>query len=96
MRKRVDVSQQDMLQLREHGLSNVEIADQLEISVATVYRYIGGSGRRSNTRHTTRTVEVTNKFLFKGHCGGCINVGPGCINCVRNKFLTDNYGEGLK
>lgn len=88
--RRVDVSIEDMLRLRRAGYSNIQIADQLEVSPQTVYNYIGPTKQR-------RVVGVQceeNKFLFRGHCDGCVNIGPGCGNCVRNKFLADNYKEG--
>lgn len=44
MAKRVGVSKSEMLHMREQGLSNRDIADCLEISYATVLRYIGAQG----------------------------------------------------
>ena len=40
-KKELGVTRSEMLQMREQGLSNRDIAKCLEISVATVYRYIG-------------------------------------------------------
>lgn len=41
MAKRIGVSKSEMLHMREQGLSNKDIANLLEISYATVLRYIG-------------------------------------------------------
>ena len=44
MAKKIGISKSEMLQMREQGLSNKDIANLLEISVATVFRYIGPQG----------------------------------------------------
>lgn len=43
MYKRIDseVSQQEMMRLREEGLTNKQIADRLDLCTRTVVRYIG-------------------------------------------------------
>ena len=46
MARKIGVSKSEMLRLREQGLSNTDIANVLEISKATVFRYIGGQGGR--------------------------------------------------
>ncbi len=46
MAKKIEVSRSEMLHMREQGLSNKDIANVLEISVATVFRYIGPQGGR--------------------------------------------------
>lgn len=46
MSKRIGVSASEMLQMREQGLSNKDIAALLEISPVTVLRYIGPQGGR--------------------------------------------------
>ena len=46
MAKRIGVSRSEMLHMREQGLSNRDIADCLDISYATVVRYIGPQGGR--------------------------------------------------
>ena len=45
MARKIGVSTSEMLQLREQGLSNRDIANVLEISYPTVCRYIGEQGR---------------------------------------------------
>lgn len=44
MRRKLDVTASDMLALREQGLSNHDISASLDISIATVRRYIGKQG----------------------------------------------------
>lgn len=44
MSKKVGISKSEMLQMREQGMSNRDIANVLEISKATVFRYIGPQG----------------------------------------------------
>ena len=44
MARKLGVSKNEMLQLREQGYSNKDIANLLEIHYATVHRYIGAQG----------------------------------------------------
>ncbi len=44
MKKRLELSVAEMMQLRNDGYSNKDIARILDISVATVYNYIGKQG----------------------------------------------------
>lgn len=44
--KKLGISKSEMLQLREQGLSNRDIAKVLDIHFATVYKYIGPQGER--------------------------------------------------
>lgn len=44
MARKIDITRSEMLELRKQGLSNNDIANVLEISRPTVYRYIGGQG----------------------------------------------------
>lgn len=46
MKRRIDISAEEMLAMREDGMSNHDIAASLDISVVTVRRYIGKQGRR--------------------------------------------------
>lgn len=46
MPKRIGISKNEMMELRKQGLSNKDIANVLEISLATVCRYIGPQGGR--------------------------------------------------
>lgn len=43
MRRKLDVTASEMLELRRQGYDNKQIAEQLEVSYATVWRYIGKS-----------------------------------------------------
>lgn len=49
MARKLGVSKSEMLQMREQGLSNRDIARILEIHRATVYNYIGKQGVRMDT-----------------------------------------------
>lgn len=44
MRKKCDVTASEMLEMRNQGLSNKDIANCLDISYATVLKYIGKQG----------------------------------------------------
>ena len=44
--KKLEVSASEMMELRRQGLSNADIAAVLDISVPTVFKYIGKQGRR--------------------------------------------------
>lgn len=44
MARKIGITRGEMLELRKQGLSNADIANVLEISKATVFRYIGGQG----------------------------------------------------
>lgn len=46
MAKKIGVTKSEMLQMREQGLSNKDIAKCLDINLATVYTYIGKQGGR--------------------------------------------------
>lgn len=46
MARKIGVTKSEMLQMREQGLSNKDIAKCLDIHVATVYAYIGKQGGR--------------------------------------------------
>lgn len=44
MRRKIYVTASEMLELREQGLSNHDIAKSLDVSINTVRRYIGSQG----------------------------------------------------
>lgn len=44
--KKVEVSASEMMEMRNEGLSNADIAELLDVSVMTVRKYIGNQGRR--------------------------------------------------
>ena len=45
-KKKLGVSTSELLQMREQGLSNRDIANLLEVHIATVYNHIGPQGGR--------------------------------------------------
>ena len=47
MRRKIDVSASEMMELRREGLSNKDVAEVLDISVQTVRKYIGNQGCRT-------------------------------------------------
>ena len=44
MKKKLEVTPAEMLELRAQGMSNHDIAKSLDVDTATVYRYIGKQG----------------------------------------------------
>ena len=46
MKKKLEVTPAEMLELRAQGMSNHDIAKSLDISMSAVYRYIGSQGVR--------------------------------------------------
>ena len=46
MKTKLEVTPAEMLELRAQGMSNHDIAKSLDISMNTVYRYIGSQGGR--------------------------------------------------
>ena len=50
MAKKLEVGVSEMLELREQGFSNREIAEMLDISYPTVHTYIGKQGYKSSHR----------------------------------------------
>lgn len=70
MYRKIDITPAEMLIMREDGMSNRDIANVLDISVATVRKYIGNQGgrmdsfeafkekRREVEEHTSLKVEV--------------------------------------
>lgn len=46
MRRKLELSPAEMMELRNQGMSNHDIAKALEIDITTVYKYIGKQGGR--------------------------------------------------
>ena len=46
MKKKLEVTPAEMLELRAQGMSNHDIAKSLDISMSAVYKYIGSQGGR--------------------------------------------------
>lgn len=55
-----DVSMAELHQLREEGMTNREIAEHLDVSVATIYRYLGKQPKKkgSTTMKNTHSMYV--------------------------------------
>ena len=58
MSKRIGVTASEMLQMREQGLINHDIAKSLDISYPTVVRYIGKQGKRMESLEAFRDTPV--------------------------------------
>lgn len=64
MRRKLDVTYDDMIQLRAKGYSNKDIANMLEISVPTVRRYIGNQGcHMESVTRTPDRCEITKPLV---------------------------------
>ena len=50
MRRKINVTASEMMELRKQGMSNYDIAKSLDISCATVRRYIGTQGGKKMER----------------------------------------------
>ena len=50
-----DVSMAELHQLREDGMTNREIAEHLDVSYATIYRYLGKQPKKGNTMKNTHS-----------------------------------------
>lgn len=72
-----EISVQELLELREEGYSNREIADLTEISYSTVCKYIG----RGNTRKP-RFCKATEPVKTEG-----MPQGAGILPCGEDKFF---------
>lgn len=62
-----DVSMAELHQLREEGMTNREIAEHLDVSVATIYRYLGKQPKKGSTtmKNTHSTYTDTQDDLAK-------------------------------
>ena len=66
MAKKVGVTRNEMLELRKQGLSNRDIANVLEISNATVLRYIGPQGGRMSNLAAFEDAKPTKMAIPQG------------------------------
>lgn len=55
MKPKLELSVSEMMQLRKDGYSNKDIANILDISLPTVYRYIGKQNRHMESMATSTT-----------------------------------------
>lgn len=73
MRKPLEITVSDMRELRNQGYSNKDIARMLDISLPTVYRYIGGqkcrmqsviaTPKESDPPHQTPQITVVSRVV---------------------------------
>lgn len=62
-----DVSIQELLRMREDGMSNAEIAEQLDVHVSTIYNYIGKQPAGMRRPHPSkRSVDVLPPAILFG------------------------------
>lgn len=101
----LDVSVQEMLRLRDEGMSNKQIAGQLDVHYRTVLKYIGKEPRESkNERGAVGNAMVkalNDKYNQEAKrsikiCNRCSNCGVACSVCIRNPFLKDYFSNNKK
>ena len=103
-----DISYSELRTMREEGMSVKEIALQLDVSVSTVYRYLGGiKGIQTPKRVKEKEVGYVGKAMIKALndkynqeakrsikiCNSCSNCGVACSVCIRNPFLKDYFSN---
>lgn len=98
----LDVSVQEMLRLRDEGMSNKQIAGQLDVHYRTVLKYIGKEPREpKNERGAVGKAMVkalNDKYNQEAKrsiktCNSCSNCGVACSVCIRNPFLKDYFSN---
>ena len=102
-----DVSTSEMLRLREEGMSNRQIAAQLDVHYNTVLKYIGKEPRNPRTSVVKNERGAVGKAMVKAFndrynqgakrsiktCNSCSNCGVACSVCIRNPFLKDYFSN---
>lgn len=102
-----DVSTSEMLRLREEGMSNRQIAAQLDVHYNTVLKYIGKEPRNPRTSVVKNERGAVGKAMVKAlndrynqeakrsikTCNSCSNCGVACSICIRNPFLKDYFSN---
>ena len=94
-----DVSTSEMLRLREEGMSNRQIAAQLDVSYNTILKYIGKEPRPKTESGAVgkAMIKAFNDRYNQGAkrsikiCNSCSNCGVACSVCIRNPFLKDYF-----
>jgi hypothetical protein len=92
MRRKLDVTINDMLELRNQGFSNKEIAEQLEVSYNTVFNYIGAQGKRMSKTESAPPAQkpsvsvLTQVVVVDGYCFS--------INHSTKSLAVSTDGEG--
>ena len=102
-----DVSTSEMLRLREEGMSNRQIAAQLDVHYNTILKYIGKEPRSPRTSVVKNERGAVGKAMVKAFnakynkeenrsiktCNSCSNCGVACSVCIRNPFLKDYFSN---
>ena len=102
-----DVSTSEMLRLREEGMSNRQIAAQLDVHYNTILKYIGKEPRNPRTSVVKNERGAVGKAMVKAFnakynkeenrsiktCNSCSNCGVACSICIRNPFLKDYFSN---
>ena len=95
-----DVSTSEMLRLREEGMSNRRIAEQLDVHYNTVLKYIGPEPKKPKAEQGSVGRAMVKAFNAKYSqepkrsmqtCKTCSNCGVACSFCMRNPMLKDYY-----
>ena len=98
----LDVTIQEMLRLREEGMSNKQIAAQLDVHYNTILKYIGKEPRKPNNERGAVGKAMVRAFNAKYNqeekrsikiCNSCSNCGVACSVCIRNPFLKDYFSN---
>ena len=102
-----DVSTSEMLRLREEGMSNRQIAAQLDVHYNTVLKYIGKEPREPKAKKPKTERGAVGKAMVRAFndrynqeakrsiktCNSCSNCGVACSICIRNPFLKDYFSN---
>ena len=95
-----DVSVSEMLRLREEGVSNKQIAAQLDVHYNTVLKYIGPERKKPKAEQGSVGRAMVKAFNARYNkepkrsmqtCKTCSNCGVACSFCMRNPMLKDYY-----
>lgn len=98
----LDVTVQEMLRLREEGMSNKQIAGQLDVHYNTILRYIGKEPRKHKNERGDVGKAMIKAFNDRYNqeakrsiktCNSCSNCGVACSVCIRNPFLKDYFSN---
>ena len=103
-----DISYSELRTMRDSGMSVKEIAIQLDVSVSTVYRYLGiikdiQAPKMTNKKEVGYVGKAMVKALNDKYsqeakrsikiCNSCSNCGVACSVCIRNPFLKDYFSN---
>lgn len=104
-----DISYSELHTMRDSGMSVKEIAMQLDVSISTIYRYLGSTKDiQASKKPIKREVGYVGKAMVKAlnnkynnqeakrsmmTCNRCSNCGVACSVCIRNPFLKDYFSN---